>query len=51
MVKLIKTLWYILPCFILWGPATLYAQDTTKILLEKGDRWDYNKAIRPDAQR
>lgn len=28
-----------------------FAQDTTKILLEKGDRWDFDKAIRPDAQR
>ena len=46
-----KAIWYILTCLLFLGPLALYAQDTTKILLEKGDRWDYNKAVRPDAQR
>jgi len=38
-------------CFLLIAAFPVFAQDTTKILLEKGDRWDYNKEIRPDAQR
>ncbi|MCX6281876.1 MAG: hypothetical protein NTU51_07930 [Bacteroidetes bacterium] len=41
----------LLACSILFAPGVLHSQDTTKILLEKGDRWDYNKEIRPDAQR
>lgn len=28
-----------------------YSQETTKILLEKADKWEYNKAIAPDIQR
>ena len=51
MHHFIKALRYLLFCFIFCGPVYLFAQDTTKILLEKGDRWDYNKAIRSDAQR
>jgi len=51
MHHFIKALRYLLFCFIFCGPVYLFAQDTTKILLEQGDRWDYNKAIRPDAQR
>jgi len=38
-------------CFFMWMASWVSAQDTTKILLEKGDRWDYNKGIRPDVQR
>ncbi|MFH1160381.1 MAG: OstA-like protein [bacterium] len=29
----------------------LSAQDTTKIILEQADTWEYNKAIEPDVQR
>jgi len=32
-------------------PFPAFSQDTTKILLEKGDRWDYNKAVRENVQR
>jgi lipopolysaccharide export system protein LptA len=34
-----------------WRPADLLAQDTTKIILERADTWEYNAAINPDAQR
>ena len=46
--KALRCLLYI---FILFYPPLVFSQDTTKILLEKGDRWDFNKEIRPDAQR
>jgi len=35
----------------LFLPAYSYSQETTKILLEKADKWEYNKAISPDIQR
>jgi lipopolysaccharide export system protein LptA len=37
--------------FLLTAAGWTSAQDTAKILLEKGDKWDFDKAIRPDAQR
>ncbi|MEI6890458.1 MAG: OstA-like protein [Bacteroidales bacterium] len=51
MIRLFKLLTLFLCCFVFLRPAAVFAQDTTKILLEKGDRWDFNKEIRPDAQR
>jgi len=35
----------------IWPSGTLYAQDTTKIVLEQADTWEFNKAIGPDIQR
>jgi len=42
---------YLVALLLLCGLSGIYAQDTTKIQLVKGDRWDYNKEIVPDAQR
>lgn len=35
----------------IWPSGILLAQDTTKIILEQGDTWEYNKLIGPDIQR
>ena len=35
----------------LFLPVNSFSQETTKILLEKADKWEYNKAIAPDIQR
>jgi lipopolysaccharide export system protein LptA len=38
--------------FLLFFPLlSLTAQDTTKILLEKADRWEYDREVRQDIQR
>jgi len=37
--------------FGLGSSVSLNAQDTTKIVLEQADTWEYNKAIGPDIQR
>lgn len=42
---------HLLSILFLGMPFVSVAQDTTKIQLEKGDRWDFNKEVRPDAQR
>ncbi len=35
----------------IWQSGIIQAQDTTKIVLEQADTWEYNKAIGPDIQR
>ncbi|MEI6883042.1 MAG: OstA-like protein [Bacteroidota bacterium] len=51
MTRVLNILFRLLLILFLGITVTTVAQDTTKILLEKGDRWDFNKAVRPDAQR
>ncbi len=41
----------IIPVSGIWSPGILAAQDTTKIVLEQADTWEYNKAIGPNIQR
>jgi lipopolysaccharide export system protein LptA len=37
--------------FFFLFPVFSFSQETTKILLEKADRWEFNKAIAPNIQR
>lgn len=37
--------------FLILLPFISFPQETTKILLEKADRWEFNKSISPDEQR
>jgi len=41
----------LIPISCIWSSGIIHAQDTTKIVLEQADTWEYNKAIGPDIQR
>ncbi|MFH1295719.1 MAG: OstA-like protein [Bacteroidota bacterium] len=41
----------IIPISGIWPSGDLAAQETTKIILERADTWEYNEAIGPDIQR
>jgi lipopolysaccharide export system protein LptA len=41
----------VIPASVTWLSGQAAAQDTTKIILERANSWEYNKAIKPDVQR
>lgn len=43
--------WFLLLALTAVSTLPSRAQDTTRIMLEKADTWQYDKAIRPDVQR